>query len=271
MRPASQKTKTFYFQSDAHSLGGFIKQPSHKIVPSQAHSSLPGVGGHVEASTDAFNHDSIVSCKKAYTRVSGREHVEGGPWSMVVTSVIEGLNILEVLTADRIVGQIAVEYDNAGTFPRVSFAGSHFEGLKLAHHDLTPILNPTLMNLPGGTPGPLTEAQFQTTSTTQAGNLTKAGNPAWVSNRFGWMGTPPKAGVGQCVLCSLVEGVSSAIPGKSFGHVIEIPEFGRVFLGEVFACHSSFRLSMVRAELGCTVEGQLDVAMGTIGGRTVPP
>src|SRR5271163_2261481 len=125
MRPTS--TKTFYFQSDAHSLGGFVNHPSQKMIASQAHSSLPAVGGQVTTSTGSFNHDSIVSCRSAYTRVSGREHQTDGPWSMVVTSVVEGLNIMEVVTAERVVGQVSIEYAKDGKFPRISFAGSRFE------------------------------------------------------------------------------------------------------------------------------------------------
>src|ERR1700753_2690021 len=106
MRPNS--TKTFYFQSDAHPLGGFVKHPAQKTITSQAHSSLPGVGGHVSSSTGAFNHDSIISCRAAYSRVSGREQQIDGPWSVVSTSVVEGLNILEVVTAERIVAQTTI-------------------------------------------------------------------------------------------------------------------------------------------------------------------
>jgi hypothetical protein len=272
MRPAS--TKTFYFQSDAHALGGFVKHPSQKMVPSQAHSSLPGVGGHVTTTTGSFNHDSIVSCRAAYTRVSGREQQTDGPWSMVTTSVVEGLNILEVLTAERIVAQVSIEYSKDGKYPRISFAGSRFDQLRVGGHDVAPVMNEKFMTLRGEGDEPLSHKHFQQASRDQGRKIVKSANAkkaGWVSDRLGWMDSDPKPGEDRCVLCSLVDGVDQAVPGRSFGHVLEIPEFGRIFLGEFFPGQRSVRLSMIRAELGCSVEGNLNISMLTTGGHTVPP
>jgi hypothetical protein len=271
MRPAS--TKTFYFQSAAHSLGGFFKHPSSKLIPSQAHSSLPAVGGHVTTSTGAFNHDSIVSCRTAYTRVSGREQQTDGPWSMVTTSVIEGLNILEVLTAERIVAQVSIEYSKDGKFPRISFAGSRFEQLRVAGCDVAPVMNEKFMTLQNEGDEPLAYEQFRQTGRGQCHNMIKSADSKkvkWVRDRFSWMDSDPKPGEDRC-LCSLVDGVNQAVPGRSFGHVLEIPEFGRIFLGEFFPSHGSVQLSMIRAELGCNAEGNMNISMLDTGGRMVPP
>ena len=74
-------------------------------------------------------------------------------------------------------------------------------------------------------------------------------------DRYGWMGSERKLGKDGFVLCSLVDGVDRAIPGRSFGHVMDIPDFGRIFLGELFVFPASVHLSMIRAELGCTDDG----------------
>jgi hypothetical protein len=275
MRPVS--TKTFYFQSDAHSLGGFVKHPSQKMISSQAHSSLPAVGGHVTTSTGAFNHDSIVSCRAAYSRVSGREQQMDGPWSIVATSVVEGLNILEVVTAERIVAQTSIEYSKDGKFPRISFAGSRFDQLRIAGHDVAPAMNAKYMGLRGEGEEPLSKKYFHEASREQGRKLIKstggdrAKTSGWIRDRFSWMDSDPKPGEDRCVLCSLVDGVDQTVPGRSFGHVLEIPEFGRIFLGEFFVSHGTVSLSMIRAELGCNVEGNLNISMLTTGGHTVPP
>jgi hypothetical protein len=272
MRPTC--TKTFYFQSEAHPLGGSLTHPSQKSIPSQAHSSLPGVGGHVTASTGTFNHDSIVSCRAAYSRVSGREHQTDGPWSMVVTSVVEGLNLMEVVTAERVVAQISLEYAKDGKFPRISFAGSHFDGLRVGGHDVVLEMNPSFKTLRTQADERLQPKDFQKTSREQGRKVIESAHPKtdkWVHDRFSWMDTDPKPGEDRCVLCSLVNGVDQAVPGRSFGHVLEIPEFGRIFLGEFFPSHRSIRLSMIRAELGCNVQGNMNISMLSTGGHTVPP
>ncbi len=67
---------------------------------------------------------------------------------------------------------------------------------------------------------------------------------------------------GQCVLCSLVDGLDGAVPGTSFGHAVEIPDFGRIFLGELLVCPGSVQFSLIRAELGCAVHGHVNAGDG---------
>jgi hypothetical protein len=273
MRP--EVKKTFYFRADANSLGGFVEEPFQKIVPSQAPSSLPAVGGYVTTRTEAFNLEKIVSCRLAYTRASGRETKKDGPWSMLITSVIEGLNILEVVTAERIVAQLSVEYSKESRLPRVSLTGSHFEKLRIGGCDASPTMNAKLMDTGGEADGPkstLTQPVFHQTGREQGRRLIKSAEgdaSQWVRERFEWMDSEQDANTS--VLCSLVDGVDQAIPGKSFGHVVEIPDFGRIFLGELLVHPASIQLSMVRAELGCNVKGQLNAAIVGSGGHTVPP
>ena len=131
----SNAKKTFYFHADANSLGGFIDKPFQKAIPPQAAISLPPVGGHATARTDAFNFEEIISCRSAYTKVSGRLVAEDGPGSALVTSVVEGLNILEVVKAERIVAQIAVEHSGGDDFSQIHFTGSCCEGLKIGGYD----------------------------------------------------------------------------------------------------------------------------------------
>jgi hypothetical protein len=263
MRPNVKKT--FYFQADASSLGGFIDKPFRKHIPAQALASLPPVGGHVTTRTEAFNFEGIISCRAAYTRVSGRHIEEDDSASVSVTAVLEGLNILEIVKAERLVAQITADYSSAGGFPRVSFAGSHFDGLVIGHADASLALNPSLLGSGSGPKAsrvPITQSLFHETGRQQAAKLVKgvkaeADHDAlrWLTDRYGWMDSDRKTGKDGFLLCSLVDGVGGAIPGRSFGHVMEIPEFGRIFLGELFVAPGLFRMSMIRAELGCHVTG----------------
>jgi hypothetical protein len=277
----SDAKKSFYFQTDANSLGGYIDQPFNRIIPSQASVSLPAVGGHVAARTEAFNFEEIISCRSAYTRVSGREIHKDGPWSTQVTSVVEGLNILEIVTAERLVAQISVDYSIDEEYPRVSLAGSHFDGLKIGGFDAYPRPSSGLMNPACGANASqpaLAWPDFLKTGQEQAGKLLDSVQAcdnrdayAWIVDRFGWMASERKSGEDGCVLCSLVEGVDQGIPGCSFCHVVEIPDFGQIFLGELLVSPHSVQLSMIRAELGCGTAGRASASSGSVGGRTVPP
>jgi hypothetical protein len=93
----------------------------------------------------------------------------------------------------------------------------------------------------------------------------------WILDRFGWMAADREPEEDRCVLCSLVDGVDGAVPGSSFGHFVEIPDFGRIFLGELLARRHSIQLSLIRAELGCGTTGQTSGPTAQVIGHTVPP
>jgi hypothetical protein len=199
----------------------------------------------------------------------------------VITSVVEGLNILEVVTADRLVAQVSVEQPVQGGFPLISFTGSRFEGLKIGGCDPKLVLNSSLLACgtgAGASRERLTYPLFQETGRQQADKLIKVVKAdedqdatRWLIERYGWMAAQRAPGSDGFVLCSLVESVGQAIPATSFGQVVDIPDFGRIFLGEILATPSSVRLTMIRAELGCSVSGSADVASSGGIGHMVPP
>jgi hypothetical protein len=275
----STAKKTYYFHAEAHPLGGFIEKPFQKHIPSQSSGSLPAVGGHVTTRSEAFNFEEIVSCRSAYSRISGT-HEEDGSWWTLATSVVEGLNILEVVTAERIVAQISVEHPADGGSPRVSFAGSRFERLQIGGCDASPAMNSGLAHGrgAGGSRNSINWTLFQETASQQAAKLVKgvegdddrdAFRP--LTERYGWLASKRKPGAHECVLCSLVDGVDRAIPGKSFGHVVHIPHFGKVIFGEIVAFPASVQLSMIRAELGCATHGGMNMASAIVNGSSFPP
>ena len=56
------------------------------------------------------------------------------------------------------------------------------------------------------------------------------------------------------VITSIVKEIKESCGGTTFGHTIDIPEFGRVILGELIVDRCSFDLAMIRFELGCGMQ-----------------
>lgn len=277
----SNAKRVFYYHADANSLGGYIQEPFEAVIPDVSSISLPPVGGYVTHRSQGLNFNEIVSCRSAYTRVSGRAIAEDGPWSTQVTSVVEGLNILEIVTAERIVSQISVEHPREGGGASISFAGSHFEGLRIGGSEVSPRLNSRLLGTgseadnessPILWPALLQTGHGQARKIVQS--ITERANRSgweWALQRYGWMDEKREQKKDGCVLCSLVDGVEGTFPGKTIGHFVEIPDFGRIFLGEILAFPHSIQLTMVRAKLGCNVHGQVSASSSYINGSTMPP
>jgi hypothetical protein len=269
------QNRSYSFRVDANALGGFLEEPLPKIIPTVAPVSLPPVGGFATARSEGFNLDEIVSCSCAYTRVSGTVHRADGSVSMLTTAVVEDLNILEVVTAERIVAQVSISIPRGSNEFQISLAGSGFEGLRLSGRDNRPTLNSEL-NPPGsGHELPLAWQDIERAGRSQAKQLINSFKARgdkdaeqWAQKRHGWMTPDPLPGNGRHLLCSLVDGFVGEESNGACGHIVEIPGFGRIILGELYVSRDSVQLVAIRAELGCPVAGSVSVA--SVGGGGGP-
>jgi hypothetical protein len=270
----SYDKKRFYsFRADANALGGFLREPFEKNIPTLAPVSLPPAGGLTTARSEAFCLDGIVSCASAYSHVLGREHANGSI-SILATSVVEGLNILEVVTAKRIVAQVSILIPAANEPLRFSLTGSGFEGLRLAGREADLRMRSDLLQPYGAQsshePSLTWESIYESAQAhaqTVMGFFAKRGPDAsqWAEDRHGWMkDSKAKQGPGGTAFSSMVT-LGRAEPNGD-GHVVEIPGFGRIILGELLVSGSSVQLVAVRAELGCSVSGGVTVATSGGGG-----
>jgi hypothetical protein len=220
-----------------------------------------------------YNVKGVISYQSGYTQVgAARSTKHEKRYSTLVTSAIEGLNILDILTADRVVAQISTAHPVDGAVPEVSFLGTRFENLRIDGHKVDLDFN---LNILG--PRPVRDQSYFDNRRVldrleeQYENLGKADYfPDWARERYPrdiakWKKMDPETRA-DIAECSLVNRVNCE--QKSFGHVVDVPHFGKFFLGELkvervpggkpyesnpFEYDAyTFHLTMVRMELGCT-------------------
>jgi hypothetical protein len=267
--------RTFHYHADASPLGGHITHPFEKVIHTQASTSLAQAGGHAESQIGSFKLDNTISSGPAYSHATGVVNKTSGAWTTLVSSVVDNLNVLEVVTADRIVSKLHVEYPREGNHPKISIVGSKFVNLRVAGVSIDPVLDIDLLTsqAKGEFPdGPLTEEKgFIGKVTSQCKRITEAkGAPEWLAGRHGWVKLPEGRKKKGYVLCSLVNELQGAKPGTAFGHVLHVPGFGNIFFGELVVAPNSYRLTMMRIEMGCLAEGNLSVASSFTNGLPIP-
>jgi hypothetical protein len=199
----------------------------------------------------------------------------------LTTAVVEDLNVLDVLTADRVVGQISTDHPPIGYVPHVTFLGTRFDNLRIAGHPVKLDLDLGIFGDKPANDAPYTkDAGFNARVAGQHKGVRAHPNPiAELMQRYtGHSQVPdnPKE-----VECSLVNQASGGFPGRSFGHLIEVPDFGTIVLAAVKLEQKDFNakgvpecttisLRMIELKLGCVGAGNSTVAQMHLNGRTRP-
>src|SRR5512141_2510254 len=146
----SQQKRTHTFHGEAHALSGLINNPFQQDVPKQANLSLAETGGYRSNWIGEFEVESIASFGQAWTQVVGSAESEDGPWNTMSSTTLENVNVLNVLTADRMVAQITTEHPKEGYVPKVSFVGTQFVNLKIGGRPVDAVLDLEFCNLDDG-------------------------------------------------------------------------------------------------------------------------
>ena len=117
-----QDVKRVHFHhANGVGLAGRLERPFEELVPTQASLALSSIGGQESIHSEAFQYRDLISYKSAHTQVAGSSTRLNGPWTTLVSTAIEGLNVLNVITADRVVARVSTEHPAEGYHPKVSF------------------------------------------------------------------------------------------------------------------------------------------------------
>jgi hypothetical protein len=317
--PQSVRSQYHVYHAEAHVLSGNLKHPVEQPIEHKARVVLEKTrrDGHVSQFVAEDTLEGLISFKAGHTRASGtkieKKDLWGNDrsgWVTLSTSVLEGLNVFEVITVDRVVAQVSTEHPiTDGHVPRVTFLGTRFENFRIGGYPVEVELD---LGICGGKPdgdrpyledrGFLDRVQRQFNDIAGAkglpddlekkydakiayiDDLKKRSNGRAKGERNGY----PK------LQCSLVKSIGPIpIPGvKTFGNIIFIPDFGTVALAEVevgieaaYDGYSEksgtgspqgpndsnyFALDMLHMHLGCIGGGNLVGASVKSNGHTAP-
>src|SRR5579859_934119 len=148
MTPAN----SHYFHAQAHALKGRLFLPFDQEIKQQAFVKLEGYLADLTDEERAqrnyfsqhaknFRLEGIISYAAAHTQVAGhRSKKHEGASVTLATSVVEDLNVLNVVTADRVVAQVSTTHFPGVATPSVTFLGTHFQNLRIARHRAEPYL-----------------------------------------------------------------------------------------------------------------------------------
>ena len=243
------KSRNLY-RGHAVALCGHIERPVPEIIQTQAAAAISISGGCDSARAECFTHRDIVSFKSARSHVSGRESSDGKYLETLATCVVEGLDILGVVTAERVVGRLVGSHvvGTKGANPVVTPSGSYFQGLRVfgkeVKCDLIGHRFDALESKPNAAVSLRTDDKVKNQVIQDEGWEAKGFLPISL-----WAAPPSVKDLP----------VNEDQSWNREQNAIVIPHFGRIYLAEMIICCDSHRLTMLRVELGCPAEGGFDV------------
>jgi hypothetical protein len=272
-------TQQFYYHADGAAVGGFLTLPVERSVSSRASASLAQAGGEDSKSTQTVAGHGVFTVGKATVRVHGRHEPENGLWRSVVTTTVEKLNIQEIITADRIVAQLSVLHWCDGRPDRISISGTQYLNLRMGNVLVEPTLTTETFqisrdvvepNEPDFESLPTFDSLYRVAEDQFSLAREKTGWPDWLKRRLASKDPATTLKERGNVLCTIVQQVPVKSPLVSYGHVVRVPDFGNVFLGELLVSPKQTHLTMLRTELGSLAAGNLSFASARSNGSPMP-
>jgi hypothetical protein len=308
------------YHAEAHVLSGEFEHPIKQPIEHYGRVVLHKTRreGLFTESVGETSVEGLISFKSGHTRVSGsqlknKKDIWGNDhsgWVTQSTSVLEGFNVVDIITADRVVAQVSTEHPMIyGHVPKVTFLGTRFENLRVGGYPVQLELD---LGICGNKPerdlpylrdsGFLDRIQRQYHSVADAEGLPEDLEKQYDA-KIAYIDDLKKRANGGAnggrnghskLQCSLVKSIGPIpLPGvKTFGNMIFIPDFGTVSLAEVevgigaaeggFSDNSRdgsssdpsdsnyFTVTMLNMRLGCPVTGGAQAGSATANGKTNP-
>ncbi len=250
---------TFLYHAEAVGASGRLTLPFTELIEIQASVALPLSGGYGASKSENFKHRDIFSFDRAESSVVGSYSAKDLAHGTVASVVIEGANILNVVTCDCITMRLTSKHDDAGGEASFIVQGSCFENLRIAGHRMDVALATdtfselsTWEKLSAGYRNEKSRKEIQSLSMMDA-----SGDAL-----------PESKGIFGATLARGLDKLPGGLTRS--GHGIYVPHFGTVFLGELYITRGMRRLRMMHVELGCAIEGCVGIGTGAGNGTPWP-
>lgn len=267
------------FHGHASGVSAHIRRPETHLLPVQGCSSLPVTGGLSESevgpkvdkyvcfeavSTSA--HGDYVNAAAGVATTRGEIAFDAAPTETRVRAAVHGLVILgRVHVAHAAIGLISQSAVGLRQ-PSIRLEGNRLEGVRIDDACLKITL---------------AEDFYRENDTKDKLAIRHAaGLPPHHARLFlplvsgveGATAFPEAKGTVKCTLVQEICWDGEPHPKATIhGHVVYVPNFGKIYFGELFITGDSRRLTMVRFQLGSEHGGEVTAAEGETNGNDFPP
>jgi hypothetical protein len=268
------------FHGHASGVSAHIRRPETHLLHVQGSSSLPVIGGHAESKVPAGSFDKWVSFESILTSAhgdyvdaaqgvattTGEVAFDAAPTETRVTAVVKGLVILGRVHVDQAAVGLISRSRVGKEQPAIRLEGNILDGVRIDDSRLAITLAEGFFQ-EHDTKDKLAASHAAGLPAHHAGLLIPLDNTAAPVRAF-----PEARGTVKCTVVQDMRWDGAPHPTATIhGHVVHVPDFGKIYFGEMFITGESRRLTMVRFQLGSPQGGEISAAEGESNGDTYPP
>ncbi len=268
------------FRGHSSGVAAHIRRPKPDLLPVQGCSTLPVTGGHHESHVEAKEHNKYVSHGPINTSAhgdymdadAGRDTTLGTvafdavPTETRVTASVQDLKVLERVHVGRAAMGLVSRSASGDEQPIIQPNGCRLEDVRIDDSRLKITLAEDFYR-ECDTLEKLEKKHAAGLSPDQAAMLLPAHCHGAKATGF-----PVANGTVRSTIVQKIEWDGTPHHNAEIhGHVVYVPDFGKIYFGEMFISGHSRRLTMVRFQLGSPDGGEIVAADGEAPGGTIPP
>jgi hypothetical protein len=270
------------FHGHATGVAAHIRRPQDAVLSVQGSSALPVIGGHCESrvgpttlgqwvsfeSIETSAHGDYADAEDGVKTTRGEMAFDAAETHTRVSARVQGLAILgRVHIANLQLGMFQRNAPDTAQ-PSIRLEGNRLEGLRIDDSPLTLELaedffceHDTHEGLKGAFNAGLPDQHHRMFL------------PANLKGEEEEVRTfPEDAGVLKCSIVRKLDWGGAKHPTATIeGHVVVVPNFGKIYFGEMFVTSHSRRLTLVRFQLGSDNGGEVTGGSGGTADQPFPP
>jgi hypothetical protein len=280
MDPTQLHPRRYLFRGHSHGVAAHIRRPDKYVLPVQGCSALPFVGGSHESSVEAKEHSKYISHGPIATSVHGDYvHANEGvdttlgkvAFDAVETETRVSSSVKDLVVLGRVhVGLAAMGLISRSAVgasqPSIRPDGCRLDDVRIDDSRLKITLAEDFYR-ECDTLDKLAEKHSAGLPADHACLFLPADSKATKVTGF-----PVANGTVRTTIVQKIEWDGAPHPtALIYGNVVRVPNFGKIYFGEMVITDHTRRLTMVRFQLGSDDGGEVSVGGGESGVGTIPP
>jgi hypothetical protein len=272
--------RRYIFRGHASGVSAHIRRPDTRLLPVQGCSSLPVIGGLSESNVGtrlledwiSFEavatsaHGDYVDPAQGVATTTGAVPFDVPPTQTTVKAEVKGLVIFGRVHVGRAMVGLISRSPKGKEQPEIHLEGNVLEGVRIDDSRLVVTLDEDFYRV-CNTRDKLAKAHAAGLPSHRAHMLMPLDGSAVPATAF-----PEANGTVKCTIVKEMHWDGEPHRDATIhGHVVRVPNFGKIYFGELYITGDSRRLTMVRLQLGSPDGGEVVAAEGESNGGHWPP